>query len=106
MGRNSRSKPIRLAEKLRQIREGLNLSQDAMLLHLGLSEMEGYERSVISAFELDKREPDLSVILLYAKAANIFVEVLIEDSTDLPSKIPATQKSEGVKFNKPKTPQK
>ncbi len=100
MGRNSRSKPTRLAEKLRQIRERLNLSQDGMLLHLGLNHKEGYERSVISAFELDKREPDLIVLLAYAKAANIFVEVLIEDFLDLPVKLPAIKKSEGVKPNK------
>ena len=97
MGRNSRSKPARLGEKLKQIREKLGLSQDGMLSHLGLNKTEGFERSVISAFELCKREPDLYVLLSYAKAANIFVEVLIEDGTDLPSKIPAPRKSEGIK---------
>lgn len=97
MGRNSRSRPIRLAEKLKQIRESLNLSQDGMLLHLGLSGTEGLERSVISAFELDKREPSLDVLLAYARVANVYVEVLIDDKINLPDKLPSKVKSEGIK---------
>jgi transcriptional regulator with XRE-family HTH domain len=98
MGRNSRTRPARLAEKLRIIREKLNLSQDGMLSKLELAEADGFERSVISAFELDKREPALDVLLLYAKAANVYVEVLIDDKLDLPDKIPANMKSEGIQF--------
>lgn len=97
MGRNSRTKPKRLAEKLKQIREALDLSQDGMLLRLGLSETEGLERSVISAFELDKREPSLNVLLSYARVANVYVEVLIDDEIDLPKAVPSKTKSEGVK---------
>jgi transcriptional regulator with XRE-family HTH domain len=97
MGRNSRSRPIRLAEKLKHIRESLNLSQDGMLTRLGLNETEGFERSVISAFELDKREPALDVLLSYARIANIYVEVLIDDKIDLPKMLPSKTKSEGIK---------
>lgn len=97
MGRNSRSRPLRLAEKLKQIRESLNLSQGAMLSRLGLNEMEGFERSVISAFELDKREPALNVLLSYARIANIYVEVLIDDEIDLPETLPSKTKSEGIR---------
>jgi transcriptional regulator with XRE-family HTH domain len=97
MGRNSRTRPARLAEKLRIIREKLNLSQDGMLSKLELAEADGFERSVISAFELDKREPALDVLLLYAKAANVYVEVLIDDGIDLPENIPSDRKSEGIK---------
>ena len=97
MGRNSRSRPIHLAEKLKQIRESLNLSQDGMLSRLGLTETEGFERSVISAFELDKREPALDVLLSYARVANIYVEVLIDDKIDLPKTLPSKTKSEGIK---------
>jgi transcriptional regulator with XRE-family HTH domain len=100
MGRNSRIRPARLAEKLRIIREKLNLSQDGMLLKLELTEADGFERSVISAFELDKREPALDVLLLYARVANVYVEVLIDDGIDLPENIPANVKSEGIPSGK------
>lgn len=96
MGRNSRSRPVRLAEKLKMIRERLNLSQDGMLSKLELTDVEGFERSVISAFELDKREPDLIVLMSYAKVANVYVEALIDDSIDLPETVPAKKKSEGI----------
>lgn len=92
MGRNSRTRPIRLAEKLKQIRLDLELSQDGMLALLGLDNVEGFERSVISAFELDKREPTLNVLLSYAQIANICVDILIDDKLDLPLKIPTDSK--------------
>ena len=98
MGRNSRTRPKRLAEKLKQIRESLDLSQDGMLARLELHKTEGLERSVISAFELDKREPSLDVLLAYACVANVYVEVLIDDEINLPDKLPAKVKSEGVKI--------
>jgi transcriptional regulator with XRE-family HTH domain len=97
MGRNSRTRPKRLAEKLKQIREALDLSQDGMLARLELDKTEGLERSVISAFELNKREPSLDVILAYGRVANVYVEVLIDDEIDLPEVLPATTKSEGNK---------
>lgn len=105
MGRNSRSRPIRLAEKLKQIRESLNLSQDGMLSRLRLTEAEGFERSVISAFELDKREPALDVLLSYAKVANVYVEVLIDDELDLPEQLPSKKKSGGIKSARIKSSQ-
>lgn len=97
MGRNSRTRPKRLAEKLKQIREALDLSQDGILARLELDKTEGLERSVISAFELDKREPSLDVLLAYARVANVYVEVLIDDKIDLPEKLPSKVKSEGIK---------
>jgi transcriptional regulator with XRE-family HTH domain len=97
MGRNSRTRPKRLAEKLKQIRESLDLSQDGMLVRLDLDKTEGLERSVISAFELDKREPSLDVLLAYARVANVYVEVLIDDKINLPDKLPAKVKSEDIK---------
>jgi transcriptional regulator with XRE-family HTH domain len=97
MGKSSRTRPKRLAEKLKQIRESLDLSQDGMLARLGLNKIEGLERSVISAFELDKREPSLEVLLAYARVANVYVEALIDDEINLPDKLPAKVKSEGIK---------
>jgi transcriptional regulator with XRE-family HTH domain len=97
MGRAPRPKPARLAEKLTQIRHALGLSQDGMLTRLGLSEREGLFRSSVSGYELGKREPPLPVLLEYARAANVSVEALIDDELDLPEKLPAARKSEGIK---------
>lgn len=93
MGKASRQRPERLAEKLLMIRLSLGLSQNQMLHRLGMEE--GY-RSYISEFETGKREPPLLVLLAYAQAANSFVDVLIDDSLDLADKLPSRKKSEGV----------
>ena len=52
---NPRPKPMRLADKLLQIRKGLELSQTQMLLKMGLEETMHYGR--ISEYEQGKREP-------------------------------------------------
>lgn len=82
-----RQKPERLAEKLRQIRLTLGLSQDGMLEQLGLTEE--FFRSRISAYELGNREPPLPVLLRYARLVGISTDVLIDDELDLPEKLPA-----------------
>lgn len=97
MGRASRQVPTRLAEKLRIIRESLELSQGGMLKHLSLSEEDGFFRSSISGYELGTRLPPYNVLLAYARSVNIYVEVLIDDEIDLPGKLPAKVKSEGIK---------
>jgi transcriptional regulator with XRE-family HTH domain len=97
MGRASRPKPARLAEKLVHVRQVLGLSQDGMLTRLGMSEREGLFRSSISGYELGTREPPLPVLLEYARAANVSVEALIDDKIDLPEKLPANPKSEGIR---------
>lgn len=97
MGRSSRTRPKYLAKKLKQIRESLGLSQDEMLIRLGLDKVDGMERSVISAYELDKREPTLIVLLAYARVANVYVDVLIDDNVELPSIVPSSLKSGGIK---------
>jgi transcriptional regulator with XRE-family HTH domain len=83
MGRASRPKPIKLAEKLKQIRLSLNLSQTDMLIRLGYPTDKKEFRSVISAYELGKREPTLIDLLKYAKIAKILVEELIDDEITL-----------------------
>ena len=100
MGRASRPKPARLAEKLRHIRINLGLSQNEMLRHLGLDE-ELFQGS-ISGYELGTREPPLAVLLQYARSVNVYVEVLIDEELDLPQNLPAKVKSEGVR-SKPTT---
>jgi transcriptional regulator with XRE-family HTH domain len=97
MGRAPRPKPTRLAEKLAHIRQVLGLSQDDMLARLGFANTEGLFRSSISGYERGTREPPLPVLLSYARAANVLVEALIDDELDLPDKLPASPKSEGVK---------
>src|ERR671917_595568 len=93
-----RQKPERLAEKLKQIRLSLGLSQDGMLERLGLTEE--YFRSRISAYELGNREPPLPVLLKYARLVGISTDVLIDDELDLPDLPPSPTKSEGVRRRK------
>jgi transcriptional regulator with XRE-family HTH domain len=92
---HSRPKPERLAEKLRQIREALGLSQSEMLGRLGFGDAIPYTR--ISSYELGRNEPPLMVLLEYARAANVYVEALIDDELDIPAKLPSAKKHEGVK---------
>jgi hypothetical protein len=40
--------------------------------------------------------PPPHVLLAYAEAANVWVEVLIKDSVDLPDELPSRTKHEGV----------
>src|SRR5687768_689962 len=94
MGTGARMKPARLAEKLRQIRIALGLSQSEMLRRLGYEEKLPYTK--ISHYELGKREPPLPILLEYARTANVYVEVLIDDTLDLPAKIPPREKHKGV----------
>jgi len=95
MGRVKRPRPEKLGEKLLQIRSALGLSQNEMLRALGWNEK--VDRSAISDWENDVREPPLPILLEYARAANIYVEVLIDDRVNLPDKLPCKRKSEGLK---------
>jgi transcriptional regulator with XRE-family HTH domain len=82
-----RQKPERLAEKLKQIRLSLGLSQDGMLERLDMTEE--FFRSRISAYELGNREPPLPVLLRYARLVGVSTDVLIDDELDLPAELPA-----------------
>ena len=94
MGRGPRERPERLAEKLLAIRLMLGLSQTELLKRLGAEERMAYHR--ISEFESGKGEPSLPVILQYARIANVYMEVLVDDELDLPDGLPSPTKSEGV----------
>jgi transcriptional regulator with XRE-family HTH domain len=94
VGRASREKPKRLSKKLRLIRETLSLSQDGMLIRLGLQNG-SINRASISGYELDDREPSLLVLYAYSKVANIYMEVLVDDEIELPDIIPSPEKSFG-----------
>ena len=91
----ARQRAERLAEKLLRVRLELGLSQTEMLRRLGAEDMVAYTR--ISEYERGKREPPLPILLRYARAANVSVEVLIDDELDLPAKLPSAKKHEGVR---------
>ncbi|MGC2236905.1 MAG: helix-turn-helix transcriptional regulator [Pyrinomonadaceae bacterium] len=94
MSKQPPDKPLRLAEKLLQIRKSLDLSQNALLSKLGAKDK--LFRSNISQYELGTREPSLTVILSYARLANVFVDVLIDDELDLPKQIPSPKRFSGT----------
>jgi transcriptional regulator with XRE-family HTH domain len=86
VGRGTRHTPAKLADKLREIRLALGLSQTEMLYRLGAEDIVTYHR--ISEYELGKREPLLIILLQYARVANISTDVLIDDRLDLPARLP------------------
>jgi transcriptional regulator with XRE-family HTH domain len=69
-----------------------------MLERLGFSK--DLFRSNISQYELGAREPPLPVILQYARLANVYADALLDDSLDLPEKLPANPKNEGIRRRK------
>jgi hypothetical protein len=95
MAKSSRLKPRRVAEKLREVRMALGLSQNEMINRLGFAEE--LIREELSAFERGIRQPPLGVLLGYARMAGICVDVLIDDELELPNKIPSTPKHKGIK---------
>jgi transcriptional regulator with XRE-family HTH domain len=95
MGTYPRLRQTRLPEKLRTIRSALGLSQTEMLKRLGAEELIEYNR--ISEFESGKREPPLVILLAYARVANVWTDVLIDDELSLPAKLPSRMKSAGVR---------
>ncbi len=82
MGRSRRRRPQRLGQKLIQIRQALGLSQEAMVGRL--EDNDGLTQTSISGYELGEREPPLTVLLRYARLANVHLEVLADDKLDLP----------------------
>ena len=98
MGRAVRPKPLYLGEKLLRVRRALGISQDGMVERLSAANT--LTSASISAYELGQREPPLQVLLDYARLANVHLEVLADDELDLPEKLPANPKSEGIRRKK------
>jgi transcriptional regulator with XRE-family HTH domain len=90
MGRAARLRSERLAEKLRQIREALGLSQNELIRRLGLEEV--IYQSNVSGYESGEREPPLPILLKYAEAAGVCLDVLANDDLDLPARLPGKLK--------------
>ena len=80
MGRSRRNKPLKLSHKLLTIRKRLQLSQTQMAKALELK----VHYSAVSNFELGTREPDLLIVLRYARLAGISMETIVDDQIDLP----------------------
>ncbi len=85
MGKAPREHPEKLSKKLLQIRLSLGLSQNEMLVELGLADR--IDRSSISGYEIGKREPSVITLLKYARLAGVHMEVLVDDEMDLPKKL-------------------
>ena len=86
MEQRRRIRPANLAQKLRQVRLALSLSQSEMLRSLDAEELMHYGR--ISDYELGKREPALWILLAYARVAGIHLEYLVDDNLSLPTDLP------------------
>jgi transcriptional regulator with XRE-family HTH domain len=95
MGRAASLRSERLSEKLLMIRNSLGLSQSEMLKRLGLEDKLWYTQ--ISGYELGRSVPPPTVLLQYARVANVYVDALIDDELDLPDKLPSAKKHEGVR---------
>ncbi|MDQ3802837.1 MAG: helix-turn-helix domain-containing protein [Acidobacteriota bacterium] len=90
MVRSARPKPERLPGKLLQIRLALGLSQNEILMRLGLKEK--LSRAAVSGYESGTIEPPLPTLLNYARMVGISTDVLIDDKMDLPAKLSAAPK--------------
>jgi len=71
--------PLKLADKLRRLRENLGMSQGDIAAKIGVK-----DRASISGYERGEREPPLPTLLAYARLGKLKVEVLIDDELDLP----------------------
>jgi len=77
MGRKRRVSPKKLPGKLRELRFGLELTQEELAKKLGT------DSGSISRFETGKREPSLLEILAYSRLTGIAIEVLLDDRLKL-----------------------
>lgn len=79
MGKQARPRPLYLAVKLLAIRQRLCFSQSEMIRLLNFP----MTTARISEYESGVREPNLLVLLAYARAGDVPVERLIDDHVDL-----------------------
>jgi len=90
MNKRARNGPVRLAAKLKQIRERLGFSQSDMVKRLDAED--SINRTQIANYERGEREPTLPILLKYAQTANVSVDTLIDDTVDLPMELPSRNK--------------
>jgi transcriptional regulator with XRE-family HTH domain len=77
---NTRRRPKKLPRKLLAIRKKLDVSQTEMARLLDLD----VAYTAVSGYELGTRQPDLLVLLKYARLAGVSTDVLIDDKLKLP----------------------
>jgi transcriptional regulator with XRE-family HTH domain len=82
MGRSNRIRPEKLGEKLKFIRESLGLTQEQLIEKLRYSKSKLYPQN-ISGFENSEREPNLLILLAYARLIDISTDALIDDEIDI-----------------------
>ena len=75
----TRRRPKNLARKLAAIRKKLDVSQTEMARLLDLD----VAYTAVSGYELGTRQPDLLVLLRYARLAGVSTDVLIDDKLKL-----------------------
>jgi transcriptional regulator with XRE-family HTH domain len=92
MGKNKPLKyiPKRLGVKLRQIRTAMGLTQEEMLKLLDLPSV--ITQTTISAYERNAKLPPYFVLARYGDIANIWIDVLVRDSLNLPERLPSPSK--------------
>jgi len=95
MGRQPIPRPERLAGKLKQIRDGLGLSQNELIQKMGLTDY--LLREEVSDFERGRRVPPLPVLLEYARVAGVYMDALVDDQLELPVRLPCSPKHEGIR---------
>ena len=82
MGKAKEDQPKRLAEKLRQIRTSLGLTQQGMkdaLTKRGVKVYRGY----IGNYETGRAVPSLLILRAYAKVARVSTDQIIDDDLEL-----------------------
>lgn len=102
MGRAPRLKPLYLGGKLLRVRLALGLSQDAMGERLGIMSATGVTlgSAAISDYEIGQRDPPLPMLVMYARLANVHLEVLADDDLDLPEELPSRTTHSGTKHSR------
>jgi transcriptional regulator with XRE-family HTH domain len=80
---HARHRPKRLAEKLKQIRGALGLSQREMAERL--AERTGFKIPYknISKYERDRSVPFIEIVLAYARLANVEMNEIVDDDLEL-----------------------
>lgn len=103
MGTSRRPGPARLAAKLLETRTKLGLTPAEMFERLGDTGMRLYVGH-IDDYEKDRRVPTLQVVLSYARASGIAMELIVDDALDLPEHLPlrkptGTRRKKGAKIS-------
>jgi transcriptional regulator with XRE-family HTH domain len=102
MPKGARRRPMRLAEKLRHIRYRLELTQEELKERMEqLGFVSNLDRVDVSDFERGRRDPDVLTLMSYARLANVYLDVLVDDGLDLPEELPSPHKDEGIKRIEP-----